>query len=1204
MKKVLLFSLLTAMSSFTYSEDIELYISDAVKQSAKKAKVLIIFDNSGSMTTTHTTQEKFDPSKEYAPEGSSHAYSDDAIYFNKGGADGTSTIPDSPSDARRFLGAINGCETAKEILATNGLYTGHIREYTMKGNTGSWEEIPDNNGLNIEVLDCEDDVRTFNDDGSVANTGSVLNADGLDDGYPVNFLGTKKDPKYHSLDVDDLNVNWTGSYVTLYTAKYLRWFHGQSVADVVESRMDTAINSINSVIISTPSIDFGLEVFNYNNKHLTEGANGGRIVSGIKVMTADNKAALLDLINNQLSPNTWTPLCESLYEASQYFAGEPVYFGDDDETIPSVYTANEPPQDTSVIDASNNYITPFDECSDKAHVILITDGKPTFDHKADNQIKAMKSMEETTDADGNTVLEEVSFSGEPYTEDGSNSYLPALAQWMNHQDINPHLEGKQTVSTTTIGFSSGADSAKELLKFTAAKENGGGSFYLAKTGLQLTEALSSSLRNLGSSNDSLTSASVAANNFDRTETLNSVYYAMFDPQNGPRWQGNLKKYKVIGGEQVGSNEVAAINEESGHFSTKVKSFWSSEVDGNEVAKGGVAEWFTTTEAEENRKVYTNVSDSGALVKYTKTNLETAFGGTEELATELGLAADAESADVLAMVNWALGHDVDDDDEDDSVTELRADTFGDPLHSKPLVVNYGDSIRIVIGTNAGALHMFEDSGDTVKENWAFMPKEFVKNTKALRNNNYGADKVYGIDGQITSHFKDINGDGYVNGNDKVYVFFGLRRGGSSYYGLDITNPDAAPTLLWHIDNTKSDFTELGQSWSKPKIGFSKLNISSGNAEPVLFFGGGYDTNKDSAGVGSADDVGRAVYMVDAKTGTLKWSMAPSGGTTVFPGTDSIPNSIATLDSDGDGLVDRLYAGDTGGNVWRVDMPSDSPTGDDPWTVFKLASLGSDTAGDNKNDRRFFSEPSIVRTFISETITTEVTDENGETKSIAVHQEIPYDAVLLGSGDRSNPLGVDTDDVFFMIKDKNIKTQSFTGDSTPVIPTALTLSDLYNYTENPFENTTKGTPEREILELAVSQKSGWFINLTQSGEKSSAAAIVINGVAYYTTFTPPEFGAELVKCKPPSGKGWLYAVDLALGTSIYNWKAEDADNRDDRIALISEQFLGAPTLIVIPEDDDDPETDDDAVGNIIVGRKIIPVGFNLQTLRTYLTVEENN
>ena len=67
-------------------------------------------------------------------------------------------------------------------------------------------------------------------------------------------------------------------------------------------------------------------------------------------------------------------------------------------------------------------------------------------------------------------------------------------------------------------------------------------------------------------------------------------------------------------------------------------------------------------------------------------------------------------------------------DDGSITDIRYDVFGDPLHSKPLVINYGGSandqdVRIILGTNAGFLHMFDDNGATVDETWAFMPKEF-------------------------------------------------------------------------------------------------------------------------------------------------------------------------------------------------------------------------------------------------------------------------------------------------------------------------------------------------------------------------------------------------------------------------------------------------------------------------------------------------
>jgi type IV pilus assembly protein PilY1 len=1185
MKNFIGLSLLTisvlVVNSLSFAEDVELYISEAVKASAQKSKVLIIFDNSGSMGSVHTVDEPYnlneltDP-QYYPPDSNSNAYNDNATYFNKGTTDGVSLIPDSPSDGRRFNVAVNSCESSKEALKTKGFYTGHIREYNLKGNSGTWEEIRDNNGFNtIKVIDCEEDVDNKRPE----------NIDSLDPGYPADNLGTKGDPVYHTPLSGDSNVTWSSPFVTLYTANYLRWYHTAVKDEITETRFETAIRSITNVIETTGGIEFGLEIFNHN--YSNNGNDGGRVIYGIKEMTASNEASLISIIDNDLTTGPWTPLCESIYEAQQYFSGKVVEYGDDAKG------SAKPIADSTIVNGNNKYITPFNECTDKAYIILITDGEPTYDTAANTKIAELTSKEPSgVDADGEPVFKNITFAG---THDNFNnasyndtnlstaSYLPALAGWMNTYDVNLNIDGIQTVSTHTIGFSKGADDAKGLLIETAKR--GGGEYFSASDELQLTAALQSTLRSLTPANDSLTSASVAANNFDRTETLNSVYYAMFDPQNGPRWQGNLKKYKVVDSIQIGSNDLPALDEDTGQFSTTVQSYWSSTVDGNLVAKGGVASWFAKQDVGD-RVIWSDIGVDGALALL---NTGALTGNEQSFADDLGIAL----TEVTDYFNWNLGMDVDDEDKDDDRTDMRADVFGDPLHSKPLVVNYGTGIRIVIGTNAGALHMFEDIGDTVSEKWAFMPTELFPNITGLRDNFSSADKIYGVDGQITSHINDKDGDGIIETGDTVWIFFGLRRGGDSYYALDISTPDS-PSIMWHIKGGTAGFENLGQTWSQPKIGFSKLNLSGDVASPVLFFGGGYDTKKDLDGAGGNDSKGLSVYMVDAKTGTLKWSMAPNGGDTTFAGTDSIPSSIGLLDSNGNGLVDRLYTGDTGGNVWRVDMPSETKS---DVSVFKLASLGGET---NATDRRFFYEPSIVRTFIAETIQTDVVDKEGITTTITVHQEKPYDAILIGSGDRSNPLDTDTSDSFFMIKDEHIKTQTFSASSIPVRPTVIGESNLFDFTTDRFA-ATMTSQAREKLELEVSAQSGWFIDFTQTGEKSSSTAIVINGIVYYTSFTPPAFAAELVDCKPPSGKGWLYAVDLAWGTKKYNWLSESSENRSDRITLISEQFLGSPTLIVLPNNPDDPKSD--ATGNLIVGRKIISVDFNLKTMRTYLYVTED-
>lgn len=1164
MKKYLLAGLLLSVTNHSFSEDIELYISESVKQAKARPQVLIVFDNSGSMSRNENVKASYNPATNYDAVDGYTKLGSKYLYYTKGQVDiNEIPIADDTNELRKFSFDLSNCKVAQDIIDTYGYYTGHVREYKFQGNSGRWTELSETDGSNIVITDCEDDVVGENNNNKNYLDGNVLKA--LPLGYPVDGEGDADSPDFYTSDLTDSNVEWSGALVTLYSDNYLRWYHNPDIPIVSKDRIEIAQESVTNLINSSPNVDFGLQVFNHN--HSGENTrDGGRIVFGIKESNLVNREAILNIVNNGLHAETNTPLCETLYEASRYFGGKTVDLGDNDSNR-SGYVANTPPRDLTIETEDDVYISPLSSCSDKAYVIVITDGAPTMDRAADTKVQALGTADNY-----------------PMSEFDDN-YLAALAGWMNNNDVNQNIDGKQTVSTYTIGFSSGADDAAPLL--TKAAELGGGKYFRAIDTASLTAALTNVLANLEPSNDSLTSASVAANNFDRTETLNSVYYAMFQPDRGPRWQGNLKKYKVIGGEQQGKYENPAIHEDSGHFSPDVTSFWSTQKDGDQVAEGGVADMLRK---KTNRVIYSDIGNNDALALLD----EDALSGNEQAFADLvGIDVD----DALSYFNWNLGIDVDDEDEDGERDDMRYDVFGDPLHSKPLVVNYGDKIHLVIGTNAGALHMFKDSGETVDETWAFMPKEFFPNIKPLRDNYSTADKVYGIDGRITSYISDKDGDGIIETGDKVWIFFGLRRGGTSYYGVDISNPDS-PVLMWHIDADTAGFSELGQSWSQPKVGFSKLNIASGSAKPVLFFGGGYDTSKDNTGVGGDDNVGRAVYMIDAESGSLKWSMAPSNASTTFPGTDSIPASVSTLDSDADGLVDRLYAADTGGNVWRVDMPSDSPSGTEPWTVFALANLGGDT---NATDRRFFNEPTVVRTFITETIEEQVTDYDGNTSNVIVHQEIPYDAVLVGSGDRSNPLGKDTDDMFFMIKDRNIKTQTFNADSEPEVPTAFVLSDLYDFTDNPFGNVSD--EGRQALSVAVSEKSGWYFSLTQEGEKSTSSGIVINNTVYFTTFTPPSFDNDIEGCELPNGQGWLYGVDLAQGTHKFNWSQED-NSREDRIAFISEQYLGSPTLIVIPEDDGDPDTVDDSVGNLIVGRKMISVGFNLQTMRTYLYVTEDN
>ncbi len=67
-------------------------------------------------------------------------------------------------------------------------------------------------------------------------------------------------------------------------------------------------------------------------------------------------------------------------------------------------------------------------------------------------------------------------------------------------------------------------------------------------------------------------------------------------------------------------------------------------------------------------------------------------------------------------------------------------------------------------------------------------------------------------------------------------------------------------------------------------------------------------------------GRGMYMADVLTGDYFWGRThvgdqdPAEADMDYP----IPSDVATIDLDGDGRVDRIYVGDTNGNIWKFNI----------------------------------------------------------------------------------------------------------------------------------------------------------------------------------------------------------------------------------------------------------------------------------------------
>ena len=92
--------------------------------------------------------------------------------------------------------------------------------------------------------------------------------------------------------------------------------------------------------------------------------------------------------------------------------------------------------------------------------------------------------------------------------------------------------------------------------------------------------------------------------------------------------------------------------------------------------------------------------------------------------------------------------------------------------------------IYTATNDGYLHAID--GDTGTELWSFVPKQVLGNMTRLFFDPSSKYKQYGLDGNVVPIVKDANKNGIVDGADFVVLIFGMRRGGSTYFALDVTN----------------------------------------------------------------------------------------------------------------------------------------------------------------------------------------------------------------------------------------------------------------------------------------------------------------------------------------------------------------------------------------------------------------------------------
>lgn len=725
------------------------------------------------------------------------------------------------------------------------------------------------------------------------------------------------------------------------------------------------------------------------------------------------------------------------------------------------------------------------------------------------------------------------------TGKGGPWHLDEWARCM-YQKGMPVKDGDEQASAFyTVDVYNEKPNADHTALLMSAAHQGGGKYFSATNENALVIALKQIFAEIKSVNSTFASASLPVNATNRAQNENQVFIGMFrpDPNMQPRWYGNLKRYQLIfeaDGVTVNlgdKNGDVAVNNQTGFIGDCAVSYWTTDslIDAADPSKGyywtnGLTNPNSASKCEglDSSKVYSDSPDGptvekGAIAEVIRkgnnplldlndlnnTNIaptwnvskRTLYTTSNEFDTGLTAITNAAALDTTQK-SWASGVDTQNEDTS-TVTTVRASLHGDVVHSRPLPVTYTDGYGVVYyGSNDGMFRAIE--AETGKELWALMPFEFAqanfvdrlrKNEPLIKYSGLSDSEYPGYPDK-KPEFKTYGWDGSIGiaqnkDNSKVWIYPTMRRGGQMVYALDVQAP-SAPEILWkngcYEGNCTAGFGNMGQSWSAPVV----VPVAGYISEKVALFGGGYDNtceDKDAISPCSEGGKGANIYVVDAGSGTLLKT---------FSTKYSVVSEVSVVDMNGDNNADYGYVGDTGGNLYRIDMVTRAVSSGvstytalapSAWTIHRIAEAKG-------NGHKFLFQPALLP---------------------LVKDGRVY--VAIGSGDREHPLvsnypyGTVTNR-FYVYLDNLALTP---GDTSPV--------DL-----NTLEDKTTDVGCTSTSILPTTKEVGWYMDLNQygQGEQTVTSAIILGGQVVFSTNRPipPAEGT----CSTVLGEARGYWVNL--------------------------------------------------------------------------------
>lgn len=237
--------------------------------------------------------------------------------------------------------------------------------------------------------------------------------------------------------------------------------------------------------------------------------------------------------------------------------------------------------------------------------------------------------------------------------------------------------------------------------------------------------------------------------------------------------------------------------------------------------------------------------------------------------------------------------------------VNNNVLGDIVNSSPSYLK--DNNTVYIGANDGMMHAFD--GTTGVERFAFVPNGIDFNKMKLLSDSKNYIHEFFVDGPVVvSSKKQTSGKNYLVGT--------LGRGGKGLYGLNVTNSAAftAADVLWEINSDADGY--MGYMISRPII--TKVRYA-GVTKNVIVASNGINSTADRP----------ALFVIDIATGTILDTLAPGLSDATVKGANGL-SAPTGVDSNADGYIDDVYAGDLKGNVWKFNLSADFVTKGD-WKI---------------------------------------------------------------------------------------------------------------------------------------------------------------------------------------------------------------------------------------------------------------------------------